>query len=68
MVAMGVLNMGLVDVSGESVAMDVEVVAIKNVTVWVVAIWFPGHGNWYGGLKEVDGPQGFPSLFPSAPR
>lgn len=68
LVAMGVLNMGLVAVSGESAAMDVELVAIKNVTLRVVAIWFPGHGSWVGGLREVDEPQGFHPLFPSAPR
>ncbi|TRZ08718.1 hypothetical protein HGM15179_018394 [Zosterops borbonicus] len=45
LVAMGVLNAGLVAISGESVAMDVEVVDIKNVTLRV-AICFCGHGSW----------------------
>lgn len=49
LVAMGVLNMGLVAVSGESVAMHIGVVAMKMVTLRVVAIGFGGHGGWVAG-------------------
>lgn len=67
LVAMGVLNVGLVAISGESVAMDVEVVDIKNVTLRV-AICFCGHGSWVGGQGEVDVPQGFHPLSPQCPQ